>query len=235
MKSYFIIISLIVTASSALGKLLFNQMIPQWANLLLLLIIFILSVTVLILQNPIQKLLKLSTITNNIPNNDATITTVKDFLETSKEEALKKGDNVKILTNNLSNYDLVDATINILAENLEEGVCYEYYLPLDSDLELQNNLKELIKKIANKTNINAFMNLKVYKTKHPLLFSYAIVKNNNLNPKISNAYWYIATSCKNNNLTIVSIEGESKHELINVFNSLSGQEVDVIEMAKNLS
>ncbi|HIE45670.1 MAG TPA: hypothetical protein EYP87_05805 [Flavobacteriaceae bacterium] len=234
MKSHFIIISLIVTASSALGKLLFNEMIPQWANLLLLLLIFTLSVSILILQNPIQKLLKLSSITNNIPKNNATITTVKDFLETSKEESLKKGDNVKILTNNLTNYDLLDATIDILADNLSEGVCYEYYLPLDSDLELKSNLEELIEKISTKTNINAFMNLKIYKTKHPLLFSYAIVKNNNLNQKTTNGYWYIATSGKDKNLTIVSIEGESKYELINVFNSLKGQEVDVIEIAKKL-
>jgi len=234
MKSYFIIISLIVTASSALGKLLFNQMMPPWANVVLLLVIFTLSVAVLILQNPIQKLLKLSSITNNIPKNDATITTVKDFLESSDEEALNKGDSVKILTNNLTNYDLLDATIDIIAENLSQGVCYEYYLPLDSDLELKNNLEELIRKISLKTSINAFFNLKIYKTKHPLLFSYAVVKNNNTPQKTVKGYWYIATSSKGKNLTIVSIEGESKHELLNVFNSLVGKEINVLEMAKKI-
>ena len=234
MKSYFIISALIVTSTSALSKLLFNQMLPYWANVLLLLIIFILSIAVLVLQNPIQKLLKLSSITNNIPNNDATITTVKDFLESSDEKALKRGDIVKILTNNLTNYDLLDTTIDIIANNLSEGVIYEYFLPLDSDLELKNNLEELIRKISLKTSINAFLNLKVYKTKHPLLFSYAIVKNNNLHKKTIKGYWYIATSSKGKNLTIVSIKGESKHELINVFNSLGGKEINVIEMVKNL-
>lgn len=230
MKKYIVIISLIVTSSSALGKLLFNEMLPQWANVILLLIIFSLSLLVLVLQNPIQKLLELTQITNNIPKNDAMITTVSDFLNSSKEELLIKGDKVKILTNNLSNYDMIDKTIDIIANNLAEGVCYEYYLPLDDDHQLENDLRNLIGKIALKTNINSFLNLKVYKTKQPLLFSYAVIKkDNNLN-----GYWYIATANKKNNLTIVSIQGESKNQLINVFNKINTQEINVINIAKEL-
>jgi hypothetical protein len=231
MKKYIIIISLIVTSSSALGKLLFNEMLPQWANIVLLLLIFGLSLLVLILQNPVQKLLELVNITNNIPKNEAMITTVSDFLDLSKEEALIKGDVVKILTNNLSNYDLLDKTIDIMADNLAEGVCYEYYLPLENDYQLEEDLKKLIKKIAEKTSINSFLNFKIFKTKQPLLFSYAVVKNN----RDLNGYWYIATSNTKKNLTIVPILGESKSQLVNIFNKINIQEISAIDITKGLT
>lgn len=228
MKKYIIIISLIVTSSSALGKLLFNEMLPQWANIVLLLLIFGLSLLVLILQNPVQKLLELTSITNNIPKNNAVITTVSDFLDSSKEEALTKGDIVKVLTNNLANYDMLDKTIDIMAKNLSEGVCYEYYLPLDDDYQLEEDVKNLIKKLAEKTSINSFLNLKIFKTKQPLLFSYAIVKKD----IDLSGYWYIATSNTKKNLTIVSIQGESKNQLINIFNKINIQEINSIDIAK---
>ncbi len=234
MKKYIIIVSLIVTASSALGQLLFSQSIPQWANVILLLLIFLLSILVLVMQNPIQQLLKLSSITNNIPKNTTRITSVEEFLKSSKEESLISGDSIKILTNNLCSYDLLDANIDVLADNLSEGVRYEYYLPLDADAELKENLKEFIRKISSKTSINSFFNLKVFRTNHPLLFSYAVVKNKISNKPNINGYWYIATSSVDSNLTIVSIEGDSKNELLNVFDTLTGKEIDVIEMAKNI-
>ena len=232
MKKHLIIMSLAVTASSALGQLLFSNLIPQWGNYILLLLIFTLSIFVLVMQNPIQNLLKLSNITNNIPKNTTKISTVPEFLQESKEEKLNKGDYVKILTNNLCNYDLLDENVDILSKNLSEGVRYEYYLPLETEPELQANLEQLVRKISQKTSLESFFNLKIFKTNNLLLFSYAIVKSEKSNVK---CYWYIATSSKDKSLTIVSIEGESKHELLHVFSKLSGKEINVVEMARSLN
>ena len=216
------LIAILGTGIIALGEFLYGNDTPVWLDTIIIFCIFLISFIATFLNDEKNwSLLHLVDISNNIPKGETKTTSVVDFLEQSEEEDLKKGDIVKILTNDLSNYDLLPHTLNIIADNINEGVIYEYYLPLSNESQLWEQVYVLVTSILKKTNSVKLMNLKIFDINKIVIYSFAIVQQNSL----KKAYWYLSTEkdLKNSNLLIVELVGSEKVKLEQVFAKMKGE------------
>lgn len=173
-----------------------------------------------------RHLFQLVEINNAIPLGEASITTVREFLTATKEESLTAGDRVMILTNNLRNYDLLPGTVKIIADNIKEGVIYEYFLPVTNDPTLREELKSLMEAlIRHDIRLNMLKeNLRIHDITDPLTYSYAIVQQN----RETRAYWYVATEPQQSDakLAIIRVTGRAEQSLAQMPRSIRSTRVE---------
>ena len=216
------VLALLGTGMISLGEYLYNSNTPLWVNAIIIFVIFIISFLLSLLNDKKDWLLmSLVEISNNLPKGETKTTSVSDFLEHSDEEALKNGDKVIILTNDLKNYDLLPNTLNIIAKNIKEGVVYEYYLPLKHEAQLWEQVNNLASAILERTDTSSVLNLKIYIVDLSLIYSFSIVEKNSL----KKAYWYLSmeTNCQDANLLIVELQGIQKVKLEQVLARIKGK------------
>jgi len=220
------VLALLGTGMISLGEYLYNSNSPLWLNATIIFGIFLISFLLTLLSDKKDwVLMSLVEISNNIPKGETKTTSVSEFLKHSDEEALKKGDKVTILTNDLNNYDLLPNTLDVIAENIKEGVLYVYYLPLDHEAQLWEQVHKLASAILERTDITAILNLKICTVDLALIYSFAMVEQNSS----KKAYWYLSmeTSCDDANLLIVELQGIQKVKLEQVLATVIGKELSI--------
>jgi len=181
---------------------------------------------------------------NSCAREGSRITTVSEFLVQTDEEGLKRGDEVHVLTNSLFGYDMTPPAVQVIANNLLEGVRYIYYLPCGREYpNIANEKDSFVKLVSDECHlsgneINSY--LRFLLIEEDCLFNFAVVRRTAAGT--ADAYWYITTpaqsppadseplesgplspqseaspSFKNPWLIILKLHGPLADELLNVF------------------
>nr|AAU43685.1 hypothetical protein GZ26D8_16 [uncultured archaeon GZfos26D8]QNO53166.1 hypothetical protein NDOAJMFA_00016 [Methanosarcinales archaeon ANME-1 ERB6] len=165
------------------------------------------------------------------------ITTIRNFLDKTKEESLIMGDKVHILTNSLKTYDLTAPAVKVIADNLRDGVHYIYYLSpkkypvliAEKDKFVDLILKE--REDLNKDHINS--NLIFYTIDEKCLYNFATVTKKGA----TEGYWYVATLSPEEsspNLTILTLSEDDTNELVKAFTRLRDSSKRITALEKGL-
>lgn len=165
------------------------------------------------------------------------ITTIRNFLDESKEESLTMRDEVHIITNSLKTYDKTPPAVKVIADNLRDGVHYIYCLsPKEYPvlIDEKNEFVDLIlkeRKDLNRDHINS--NLIFYNIDEKCLYNFATVTKKG----DTEGYWYVATLSpeeSSSNLTILTLSEGDTNELVKVFKRLRASSKRVTALEKGL-
>lgn len=129
-------------------------------------------------------------------------TTIARYAE--YEDRLSEGATVYTLTHDLFMYDCVDEALNVIVDNLRQGVVYKYFLAADDARKMCDDFRRklndcLLSKLrtegADESTIlrerhSAFANLSCRRVRQPLLYSFSVTERVG---EWGDAHWYAAT------------------------------------------
>ncbi len=148
------------------------------------------------------------------------------------EKGISEGSSVYIITNLVSNFDMQECVIDVIAQNLTRKVSYKYYIAEDKGLtqdinnfidrltdRLDKIYSSLSKSAREKVIYHALNNLEIYRfNESPVLCSFALLRDTNKEPV---GYWY-TINCENTNEAIfLTINRSHIASLEHVFHQIS--------------
>ncbi len=179
----------------------------------------------------------LAPLLNSCARDSLSITSVATFLEKTEEHQLAEGDEVHVLTNTLASYDSTVPALNVISENVKEGVKYIYYVSQSRFPALELEKSEFIGRLKNDYHVKDEVlaeRIQFYVFDEECLFNFAVVQARGH----VTGYWYITTPPKRgatvNSLIILTLPNDHRDVLLGVFEQLRGRSKRVSCLGRDL-